>query len=293
MNSWFGKGFDGINDYLFDDVIKYLDFPLEDVDGGGGEAVVKDFHLPIDDVEQNYCGGGEEWDYNFQNLEPPRANVLAGMSNGFCGDCFGDCLAKSHSVSVNHWSSTSKASSRRSVIPDSESADAKGSTGFQASSPLSVLESSSTSSAAKPAFINPKPGFLVKRGRSKRRRVSSFNLHFTLPLTSSTSSTSGGSNASVGSESESYLIEEPAKKRLEKKKKLTWRSGFNDMKKSPSKQPTLRKCLHCPAVSFPEYRPAASPTFVPALHSNSHKKVVEMRKKTNGCLSVPPESISM
>jgi len=30
---------------------------------------------------------------------------------------------------------------------------------------------------------------------------------------------------------------------------------------------------------FPEYRPAASPTFVPTIHSNSHKKVVEMRQK--------------
>lgn len=28
---------------------------------------------------------------------------------------------------------------------------------------------------------------------------------------------------------------------------------------------------------FPEYRPAASPTFVPDLHSNSHRKVLEMR----------------
>ncbi|KAL6577389.1 hypothetical protein OROMI_011665 [Orobanche minor] len=28
-----------------------------------------------------------------------------------------------------------------------------------------------------------------------------------------------------------------------------------------------------------EYRPAASPTFVPSLHSNSHRKVVEMRSK--------------
>ncbi|KAL5208097.1 hypothetical protein ABZP36_032532 [Zizania latifolia] len=31
---------------------------------------------------------------------------------------------------------------------------------------------------------------------------------------------------------------------------------------------------------FPEYRPAASPTFVPSIHSNSHKKVVELRQKT-------------
>lgn len=33
---------------------------------------------------------------------------------------------------------------------------------------------------------------------------------------------------------------------------------------------------------FPEYRPAASPTFVPCLHSNSHKKVIEMR--SNNCI---------
>lgn len=30
---------------------------------------------------------------------------------------------------------------------------------------------------------------------------------------------------------------------------------------------------------FPEYRPANSPTFVPSLHSNSHKKVLEMRNR--------------
>lgn len=67
---------------------------------------------------------------------------------------------------------------------------------------------------------------------------------------------------------------------------------------------TIRKCTHCEIQKtpqwragpmgpktlcnacgvryksgrlFPEYRPAASPTFVPALHSNSHKRVVEMR----------------
>ncbi|GMI96995.1 GATA transcription factor 11 [Hibiscus trionum] len=316
-NSWFDKGLDGVNDDFFDDVINYLDFPLEDVEVG--EGVIEDFHLPIDDEEPNNGGGGggEEWDCNFQNLEPPPANVLAGMSNGFCGDFFKDCSAKSHSISgdgssqLNHQSSTTEASSSRSATPNSESADVKGSIRFQTSSPVSVLESSSTCSAAKPAFINPKPGFLVKRGRSKRRRASSFNLHFTLPFTSSTSSTSRGSNSSVGSESESesHLTEELAKRRLKKKKNLTWLSGFDDMKKSPSEQPTeVRKCLHCEVTKtpqwregpmgpktlcnacgvrfrsgrlLPEYRPAASPTFVPALHSNSHKKVVEMRKKSN------------
>jgi hypothetical protein len=30
---------------------------------------------------------------------------------------------------------------------------------------------------------------------------------------------------------------------------------------------------------LPEYRPACSPTYVSAIHSNSHRKVLEMRRK--------------
>ncbi|KAA3456643.1 GATA transcription factor 11-like isoform X1 [Gossypium australe] len=339
-NSWFDKGFDGVNDDFFDDVIKYLDFPLEDVegtdggDGSSGEGVI-DFHLPLDDdVEHNNSAGGEEWDCNFQNLEPPPANVLAGMSSGFSGDFFNDsspkCLTCDGSSQLNRWSSVTEASSGRNVTLHSESTDVKGSIRFQTSSPVSVLESSSTCSAANPVLINPKLGFLVKRGRSKRRRASAFNVHFTLPFTSSSSSTSRGSNSSVGSESESesHLTEEPAKKRLKKKMNLTWLSDFSEMKKSPSRQPIeVRKCLHCEVTKtpqwregpmgpktlcnacgvrfrsgrlLPEYRPAASPTFVPALHSNSHKKVVEMRKQANlpttgtpPMLSIPQAPISM
>ncbi|GAB2276765.1 hypothetical protein Dimus_011481 [Dionaea muscipula] len=68
----------------------------------------------------------------------------------------------------------------------------------------------------------------------------------------------------------------------------------------------VRKCLHCEMSQtpqwragplgpktlcnacgvryksgrlFPEYRPAASPTFVPSLHSNSHRKVLQMRSR--------------
>ncbi|KAL6586389.1 hypothetical protein OROMI_001377 [Orobanche minor] len=75
---------------------------------------------------------------------------------------------------------------------------------------------------------------------------------------------------------------------------------------TPHRDSSVRKCLHCEITTtpqwragpmgpktlcnacgvryksgrlFPEYRPAASPTFVPSLHSNSHKKVAEMRSK--------------
>ncbi|KAH9606833.1 hypothetical protein KSS87_020241 [Heliosperma pusillum] len=40
---------------------------------------------------------------------------------------------------------------------------------------------------------------------------------------------------------------------------------------------------------FPEYRPAASPTFVPSLHSNSHRKVVQMRKSKNEDETIQPD----
>ncbi|GER55440.1 GATA transcription factor [Striga asiatica] len=34
---------------------------------------------------------------------------------------------------------------------------------------------------------------------------------------------------------------------------------------------------------FPEYRPACSPSFSKEMHSNSHRKVLEMRRKKEGC----------
>ncbi|XVE59089.1 hypothetical protein DITRI_Ditri05aG0017100 [Diplodiscus trichospermus] len=342
-NPWYQETFNGVNDDFFDDVVKYFDFPLEDVEGtdcgGSGEDVIKDFHLPLDDVEEtNGCGGavGEEWDCNFQNLEPPPANVLAGLSSGFCGDFFSDSLVESLTISsdgssrLNQQSSTTKASSGGSSTLHSESADVKVSTRFQTSSPVSVLESSSSCSAANPTPINPKLSFLVKRGRSKRRRASSFNLQVTLPFISSTSSTSRGSNSLVGSESESesHITEKPANKRQKKKRNLTLLSGSSEIWKSPSQQPVVvRKCMHCEVTKtpqwregpmgpktlcnacgvryrsgrlHPEYRPAASPTFVPSLHSNSHKKVIEMRKKgkllttvTPSALSTPPEMTTL
>lgn len=79
---------------------------------------------------------------------------------------------------------------------------------------------------------------------------------------------------------------------------------------------TIKKCTHCQITKtpqwregpngpktlcnacgvryrsgrlYPEYRPAASPTFVPSLHSNSHKKVIEMRNKVKPHLTVNEE----
>ncbi|KAK1266297.1 GATA transcription factor 8 [Acorus gramineus] len=86
---------------------------------------------------------------------------------------------------------------------------------------------------------------------------------------------------------------------------------------------TGRKCMHCGIESspqwragpmgpttlcnacgvryksgrlFPEYRPAASPSFVPWVHSNSHKKVVQMRKRAGWahgvCIALAPPKVN-
>ncbi|KAB2081085.1 hypothetical protein E1A91_A05G109700v1 [Gossypium mustelinum] len=322
--SWFDKGYNGVgtNDDFFDDVIKYLDLPLEDVEGPDGNGSTEDVNNFLLPVEENN-DGGEDWDCDFENLEPPPTNVLASLSSGFYGDFFSDSLAQNLTDSCDGSSQLNQLSSTTSITPRSDCTDVKGSTWFQTSSPVSVLESSSSCSAANPTPIDPKLSFLVKkRGRSKRRPASTFNRQFIFPSISSTSSASRGTNYVVGSESESENnpTEKPAKKRQKKKKNLTLLSGCNETKKPPYLQPVvIMKCTHCEVTEtpqwregpmgpktlcnacgvryrsgrlFPEYRPAASPTFVASMHSNSHKKVVEMRKKAKLPLSSIPPKVS-
>ncbi|GLJ09232.1 hypothetical protein SUGI_0104290 [Cryptomeria japonica] len=86
------------------------------------------------------------------------------------------------------------------------------------------------------------------------------------------------------------------------------RSKRRGVEKAKSKRATIRRCMHCATHKtpqwrqgpmgpktlcnacgvryrsgslYPEYRPANSPTFVSCIHSNSHKKVVQMRAANN------------
>ncbi|CAO2824084.1 unnamed protein product [Amaranthus hypochondriacus] len=174
---------------------------------------------------------------------------------------------------------------------------------FQTSSPISVLESSSDFYK-----VNPLSTGYEKRARSKRPRPATFNphAHFISP-------TSSIPNASF-SDTEKFVESRPKKKT--KIKVLPPTRGLSqNQNENPNATPTsqsLRRCLHCEITKtpqwragpmgpktlcnacgvryksgrlFPEYRPAASPTFVPSLHSNSHKKVLEMR--TNNIVEQP------
>lgn len=159
---------------------------------------------------------------------------------------------------------------------------------FQSPSPVSILDSSNSSSVEEttPPDTNHRG---TQRARTKRLRPVTSNARAATQLTSPASS---------------FTELPPMKKVLKpvglepnRKKKPT------DAHQDPPPVP-VKKCLHCEITKtpqwragpmgpktlcnacgvrhksgrlFPEYRPAASPTFLPSLHSNSHKKVMDMR----------------
>ncbi|KAG6525976.1 GATA transcription factor 1-like [Zingiber officinale] len=175
------------------------------------------------------------------------------------------------------------------------------------SSPISVLEpaanssgdssSSSSSSSQSSTSASQSCGrAFPARARSKRRRR--IPAAFYLP-----SPPSHPINESFGA-SDSFPVPKKKLKIIIKSSAANAATGAEEESGSPG----LRKCTHCGIQKtpqwragptgpktlcnacgvryktgrlFPEYRPAASPTFVPDLHSNSHKKVVEMRMKAS------------
>ncbi|KAG6506877.1 GATA transcription factor 8-like [Zingiber officinale] len=140
------------------------------------------------------------------------------------------------------------------------------------------------------------------RARSKRARPATFSPH---PLVVITCLPPPATAAAATSDPESLGDSSLPPPTPPLKKKNKKKNPYAVETKSPPPA-TARKCAHCQIQKtpqwragpmgpktlcnacgvryksgrlFPEYRPAASPTFVPTVHSNSHKKVVEMRIK--------------
>ncbi|KAL6545367.1 hypothetical protein OROGR_009241 [Orobanche gracilis] len=205
---------------------------------------------------------------------------------------------------------------------------------FHSSSPVSVLESSSSTSSSSGNKTKPtlNPNHCgTQRARSKRPRPPTFNHRSVIQLISPSSSSVGAiphhlsaTAHRFSSDTDSFMESPPITEKIQKNasddenKKSTTRLGSAKKKTkikittpmapfpTPHRDSSVRKCLHweitttpqwragpmgpktlCNACGvryksgrlFPEYRPSASPTFVPSLHSNSHKKVAEMRSK--------------
>lgn len=150
---------------------------------------------------------------------------------------------------------------------------------------VSAFESGNTCSTNNSVYFGFRFSIPVKRARSKRLRPPSLNPRLaSIPFTSC------------------------LEKRKGKRKNLSVLSSSGNSSASTLPSNEMRSCLHCEVTKtpqwregplgpktlcnacgvryrsgrlFPEYRPAASPNFVPSLHSNSHKKVIEMREKAN------------
>lgn len=167
---------------------------------------------------------------------------------------------------------------------------------FQTSSPVST---GSSFTEEKP--FPPSPS---QRGvRTKRPRPATFN-----PPSFPTSRVpSGHENVAIPLEGKKLPKPKAASSQHKKKKiKPNIPLAPVEVNNQNATGENVRKCLHCEITKtpqwragpmgpktlcnacgvryksgrlFPEYRPAASPTFVASLHSNSHRKVVEMRNR--------------
>ncbi|KAI9077846.1 hypothetical protein K1719_040192 [Acacia pycnantha] len=332
-DSWFFyKNFNGLSDEIFDDVIKYFDFPLEDVEPNA-----------ID----------EDWDAQFKHLEEPYFDVPSVSPSRLCdktqkGNPKLESISTSflamaaHSIGSilkNFTSSrdeerlsernignlqvvlmraeispmeqvpeTTKVTYIKTIPNPKVSSNGKDFLQFQISSPVSVFESSSSSSGEN-AFDQPS---IRKRARSKRRPLSSLSHLSSVPFISSSQARRKPQRAATAESNFETLLTwdwVPCHGPNEKqpKKALSVPSSRINMKRSSWQQSIIhRKCMHCQVTKtpqwregpmgpktlcnacgvryrsgrlYPEYRPAGSPTFVASLHSNCHKKVVELRNR--------------
>ncbi|XP_038892635.1 GATA transcription factor 8-like [Benincasa hispida] len=325
---------------FFDQIDDLLDFPVEDVDAG----------LPP-------AKGGDSAN-SFPTIWPTHSESLHGSDSVFSSNSNSDLSAE---LSVPYedivqleWLSNFVEDSfcGGSLTMNKEERKDLTHNQFQTSSPVSVLESSSSCSSDKslqPRSPEPTvatPGHQRGRARSKRPRPATFSPRPPIQLISPASSVSETNTPdqalqlvpkAAPSDTENFAESRPlikipkhgAASGMQKIKNKKIKLSFSlatpseaGNQNSPSTQ-SVRKCMHCEITKtpqwragpmgpktlcnacgvryksgrlFPEYRPAASPTFIPSLHSNSHKKVLEMRNKIDEntaaiTISVQPELI--
>ncbi|XVE99304.1 hypothetical protein REPUB_Repub03eG0187200 [Reevesia pubescens] len=292
---------------FFDHIDDLLDFPYEDVEAG----------LSASDSAINADAFPTIWTTHSESL-PASDSVF---SNNSASDLSAELSVPYEDIVQLEWLSNFVEDSHCGASLTIKKQDSSSHHKFQTSSPVSVLESSSSCSGGKTLPRSPETAAPGRRGRarSKRPRPANFNPRPPFQLISPTSSVNENEIPQpfvvpkVSSDSENYaesrlLIKIPRQVNPEHKKKKKMKLSLPaapDNTQNPSGQ-AVRKCMHCEITKtpqwragpmgpktlcnacgvryksgrlFPEYRPAASPTFVPLLHSNSHKKVIEMRNK--------------
>jgi hypothetical protein len=306
---------------FFDQIDDLLDFPVEDVDTVAAS-------LPSVASVGNCNSLASIWPNESESF-PNSDSVFSG--NNSASDLSAELSVPYEDIVQLEWLSNfvedsfsegnltmKKVEQQPSIcVPKEDSVHSQ----FQTSSPVSVLESSSSCSGGKITTTGIYIPVPCGRARTKRPRPATFNPRSAMQLISPTSSSAGENMQPnvISSKAASSDFDSFAESRIvAKKPKLA--SG-ESKKKKKIKMPLpaapadsgiqngslpVRKCMHCEITKtpqwragpmgpktlcnacgvryksgrlFPEYRPAASPTFCPSLHSNSHKKVLEMRCK--------------
>ncbi|MCL7043444.1 hypothetical protein MKW94_027097 [Papaver nudicaule] len=161
------------------------------------------------------------------------------------------------------------------------------------SNPVSIRENNSSCSGGKTMPLSLDTDPVVPRPVRRKRPLSAiFNQQPTLNLVSPKSCTTNVQNSENIAEShppcKSKINGNKQRKKKTKKKKLppslpSYSSDHDNLlqqQQQPGVANPRNACGMCYRSGglFPEYRPAASPTFVASMHSNRHRKVLEMMK---------------
>lgn len=321
---------------LFDSIEDLLDFPIEEVEGdlvGGSVGAGNQFDSgvwpgsapPIEPLTSVFNDNNttSDLDTGLPYDDFPQMEWLSSfMEDSFSG---GSTILDSDT--------TTNVADNKNNVSSNIKTESHEFNQFQTSSPVSVLESSSSCSSGMKTMPLNAESFIRGRARSKRPRPATFNPRPVIQLISPTSSITDATTTTATSSSEilseignhaesrvmmklaergcmsSFEPKKKIKKIKIKKIKMPTLSGSMDYFQSvaTASNAPVRKCLHCEITKtpqwragplgpktlcnacgvryksgrlYPEYRPAASPTFVPTQHSNSHKKVLEMRIRT-------------
>ncbi|KAE9589163.1 putative transcription factor C2C2-GATA family [Lupinus albus] len=282
---------------FFDQIDDLLDFPVEDVVDDGSTTITT--ALPAVSASGNCNSLDSIWPPESESFPCPDS-IFSGKSasdlsaelsvpyedivqlewlSNFVEDSFsGGSLTMNKVEQPSCTTTTTK--------EDSSSVHSQ----FQTSSPVSVLESSSSYSGSK-TIPRSRPEIYIPPNVIISTKASSDSENFaeSQPVTKMRKQGSG---------------EHKKKKKI--KPSLPSAPAADDTTNQNGSQ-AVRKCMHCEITKtpqwragpmgpktlcnacgvryksgrlFPEYRPAASPTFCPSVHSNSHKKVLEMRYRS-------------
>ncbi|KAI3696953.1 hypothetical protein L6452_29608 [Arctium lappa] len=261
------------DDDCFGDILNILDLPVESLEGDG---LAEDWALKLGPIPSEV----------FREMLPPVSQIGVVNGNGGGGgggsaDLLTECHvlndetrqpkcqpilnSKTFKFQPKPQQPSFSEGNKRYPMPRS----------FEAPSPDSVLERRTSGSASKTV---------------------SFGTEIAIPVRSRTKRSRSGSTVNNPWSRSPFLI--PLQKERKKRRNL-YQQPVNEVKKCShceiTKTPQWREgpmgpktlCNACgvryrSGRLFPEYRPAASPTFIPSVHSNSHRKVIEMRQKGGG-----------